>query len=222
MLIRFQKSAKRKTTFAINDRVLKKKNFVNQLLRMIVALELSFSFLINIELQRAFFCLNNIVKFSFFFIIKNHLMLRCEEIQNQLLRALFDDETKIFLALNCWSSFNRQDYLTINTYFIDIQWIYHEILLTFEHITSSHIEQKLTKMMQDIIVRHKLKERLNVVINDNVSNNLILHIELIKLLRTNRLFDEMNTNVQDLERMSCFAHVIQLVLQELLDKIRIK
>ncbi len=76
--------------------------------------------------------------------------------------------------------------------------------------------------MQDIIVRHKLKERLNVVINDNVSNNLILHIELIKLLRTNRLFDEMNTNVQDLKRVSCFAYVIQLTLQELLDKIKIK
>ncbi len=76
--------------------------------------------------------------------------------------------------------------------------------------------------MQDIIIKHKLKKRLNVVTNDNVSNNLILHIELVKLLRTNRLFNKMNTNVHNLEQVSCFTHVIQIVLQKLFDKIRIK
>ncbi len=74
--------------------------------------------------------------------------------------------------------------------------------------------------MHDIIARHKLKERIYVITNDNVDNNLIMHEELMLLLRT-RLFDNIETNVRDIERISCFAHVIQLALNEFLDKIRI-
>jgi hypothetical protein len=74
--------------------------------------------------------------------------------------------------------------------------------------------------MHDIIARHKLKERIYAITNDNVDNNLIMHEELMLLMRT-RLFDNIETNVRDIERISCLAHVIQLALKELLDKIRI-
>ncbi len=186
---------------------------------MIVALRLSFESLSNVELQRAFCCLNDTIKFSFSFIIKNHLLLRAQKIQSILLQALSDD-TKMSLSMNCWSFFNRQEYLTVNAYFIDEKWCYHEILLAFEYVSSSHTETKLTKVVHDIIARHKLKERIYVITNDNVDNNLIMHEELMLLLRT-RLFDNIETNVRDIERVSCLAHVIQLALKELLDKIRI-
>jgi hypothetical protein len=47
-----------------------------------------------------------------------------------------------------------------------------------------------------------------------------MHEELMLLLRT-RMFDNIDTNVRDSERVSCLAHVIQLALKDLLDKIRI-
>jgi hypothetical protein len=106
------------------------------------------------------------------------------------------------------------------TYFIDSQWIYHEVLLAFEHISSLHIEQRLTKVVQDVVVRHELKERLYAVTNDNVFNNLIMHTKLNRLLRINRMFDEVETNVHDVKWFFCL--VIQLMLQEFLSKIRIK
>ncbi len=87
-------------------------------------------------------------------------------------------------------------------------------------MSNSHTETKLTKVMHDIIARHKLKERIYVITNDNVDNNLIMHEELMILLRT-KLFDNIETNVRDIEKVSCLAHVIQLALKELLDKIRI-
>jgi hypothetical protein len=68
---------------------------------MIVALELSFTSVSNIELQRAFACLNNDVKFSFSFTIKNYFMRRCDEIKFELLRNLSNDDIKISLFLNC-------------------------------------------------------------------------------------------------------------------------
>jgi hypothetical protein len=76
-------------------------------------------------------------------------MLRYQEIQKQLLRALFDDDIKISFFMNCWSFFNKQKYLIVITYFIDFQWIYHEVLLIFEHISNSYIEQRLTKVVQN-------------------------------------------------------------------------
>ncbi len=87
-------------------------------------------------------------------------------------------------------------------------------------MTRFHIETKLTKILQNIIARHKLKDRIYVITNDNAKNNLIMHEKLIRLLRT-KLFDNVDTNVQNIKRVSCLAHVIQLALRELLNKIRI-
>jgi hypothetical protein len=61
-------------------------------------------------------------------------------------------------------------------------------------VTNFHTKTKLTKIMQDIIARHKLKERIYVITNDNVENNLTMHEELMFLLRT-RMFDNIDTNV---------------------------
>jgi hypothetical protein len=107
-------------------------------------------------------------------------------------------------------------------YFIDIQWIYHEVLLAFEHISDSYIEQKLAKVVQDVVVRHELKKRLYVVTNDNAFNNLIMHTKLNYLLRINQIVVDVESNVRDVERVSCLAHVIQLILQKFLEKIKIK
>jgi hypothetical protein len=107
-------------------------------------------------------------------------------------------------------------------YFIDTQWIYHNVLLVFEHISDFHIEQKLTKIVQNVVVRHELKECLYVVTNDNAFNNLIIHTKLNHLLRINRIFVDVESNVRDVKRVFYLAHVIQLILQKFLKKIKIK
>ncbi len=120
---------------------------------------MSFESVSNVEFQRIFCCLNNIITFSSFFIIRNHLLLRAQKIQSILLQTLFE-KIKVSLFMNYWSFFNRQEYLTVLTYFIDENWCYHEVLLTFEHVTNFHTRTKLAKIIQDIIARHKLKERI--------------------------------------------------------------
>jgi hypothetical protein len=186
---------------------------------MIVALGLSFESLSNVELQRAFCCLDDTIKFPSPSTIKNHLLLRAQEIQSILLQAL-PDGTKVSLSMDCWSSFNRQGYLAVNAYFIDEKWCYHEVLLAFEYVPGSHTGTKLAEVVHDIIARHKLEGRIYAITNDNAGNNLTMHEELMLLLRT-RLFDNIETNVRGIERVPCLAHVIQLALKELLGKIRI-
>ncbi len=74
--------------------------------------------------------------------------------------------------------------------------------------------------MQDIICRHKLQDCILVITNDNVDNNNTMHEKLLRMLRS-RMFDDVEFNVKNIERVSCLAHVIQLTLRELLKKIRI-
>ncbi len=76
--------------------------------------------------------------------------------------------------------------------------------------------------MQNVVIRHELKKRLYVVTNDNAFNNLIMHTKLNYLLRINRIFVDVESNVHDIERVFCFADVIQLILQNFLEKIKIK
>jgi hypothetical protein len=139
-----------------------KKDFNDQILRIIITFELFFKNVSNVEFQRTFCCLNNIITFSLFFIIKNHLFLRAQKIQFILLQTFYE-KIKMFLFMNCCSFFNRQEYLIVLTYFIDENECYHEVVLTFNHITNFHTRTKLVKIMQDIIARHKLKERTYVI-----------------------------------------------------------
>ncbi len=76
--------------------------------------------------------------------------------------------------------------------------------------------------MQNVVVQHELKKRLYIIINNNVFNNLIMHTKLNHFLRINRIFVDIESNVRDVKRIFCFAHVIQLILQKFLNKIKIK
>jgi hypothetical protein len=142
-----------------------------------------------------------------------------------LLINLSFDDIKESLVLNCWSLFNRQKYLIINAYFIDHQLIYHEMLLAFEHVTDSHIEQRLVKILHNVIVKYELQEGIMFVTSDNARNNKTMHSKLDRMLRTmlrtNHLLFYVKLNISKIERVSCLTYIIQLILQSLFEHIRI-
>ncbi len=72
---------KRKFLFAVERRKLKKEDFNDQLLRMIISFKLFFANVSNIKIQKTFFYLNDIIEFFSFLTIKNHFMFRYREIQ---------------------------------------------------------------------------------------------------------------------------------------------
>jgi hypothetical protein len=205
----------------LNGRKLKKDDFTSQLLRMIVALELSLRSVANVELQRAFNCLTDDVQFPSSSTMKNYLMTRSLEIVSLLLKKLPQDRIKVSLALNCWSSYNRQDYLTINAYFIDANWNYHEVLLVFEHVIESHTGARLTEILNNVMIRHSLEDRILAIITNSASNNQTMLKELLRMIRDNRVYANLHTDVHDIQRVPCLAHVIQLAVKKLLDRIRI-
>ena len=174
---------------------------------MIIALELLMWSVFHIKLHRAFVCLNKNVIMSSFAIIHNHILSRRKKIKKHLLNNLSSD-VQISLALNCWSFFNRQDYMTINAYFIDLKWKYHEVLLFFKHVKENHNDEKLITVLNNVLKTHEISNHILIIITDNVNNNETLHnnlIEMIKQLRLNLIFNASNIASQ---KISCLAHVI--------------
>jgi hypothetical protein len=160
-----------------------------------------------------------------------------------LLLAKLSKDNKIFLSLNCWSFYNKQNYLTINAYFIDEAFKLHEVLLIFKHVNEHHIEVRLACILIDILKQYHIKNRIYAIITDNAENNLTMHIKLIRFIRFS-LFENVETNLLDsnvqelsvqesnmqesnmqksnMKKISCLVHVIQLTFFDLLRKIRIK
>jgi hypothetical protein len=131
----------------------------------------------------------------------------------------------------------------MNAYFIDEAFELHEMLLAFEHVNESHTKMRLIFILHDILKLHNIKNRICAIITDNARNNLTMHIELVRIMRSS-LFENVETNLLDsntqafdmqksnvqksdmqksnVKRMLCFAHVIQFALSNLLRKIRIR
>ena len=188
---------------------------------MIVALGLPLRSVANVELQRAFNCLLDNVQFFSPSTIKNRLMTRSQEIIPLLLERLPRGSSKVTLALDCWSSFNRQGYLAINAYFIDDKWNYHEVLLAFEHVEGSHTGIKLAEVLNSVLIRHSIEDRVLALTTDSASNNTTMVDELRRMIRSNRALALLHTDANEIQRVPCLSHVIQLAVKQLLGCIHI-
>ncbi len=91
--------------------------------------------------------------------------------------------TWVFIALDDWLSSNYLFFLEVIAYFIDINWQYREVLLTFKLLKSRHIEKRLTNVVYSILKKYNLQDRLMIIIANNANNNKTLRKAFIKTLR---------------------------------------
>jgi hypothetical protein len=213
---------------------LTRNDFSNQFLRWVIAIDQNFTINDHMKTLRMFQCFDLYIKLSFAFIIKNHMMKRLNDVEANLFKNLFD-EVKVFLTLNCWFVSNRQSYLFIIVFFINKNWKYHEVLIEFEYMKKKHTNEILTKIIEKILTRHNIQVRILIITIDNVSNNIIFFLILVKNLNiitscVNVTFeknDEENDEMSDKKKkrnivhISCLAHVLQLTLQTFLNSIRV-
>ena len=144
----------------------------------------------------------------------NNLDWWVKDIENKLLQHL-SPEVKISIALNCWTSLNNLTFMTIVDYFININWKYHEVLLGFEHLSDKHTGHKITQIVDRVLTKYQLWDRLLVITTDNMSNNETLVRSLQNMLKSNDSFKTEH------DHLSCLSHVLQLILKFLLKNIHI-
>jgi hypothetical protein len=123
--------------------------------------------------------------------------------------------TKLSIALDCWTSPFQQAFMAITGYFLDKDWNYREILLGFEPLHGTHSGLNLSTTLLEVFQQYNITDRVLAITTDNASNN-------------NTLVECLQESLQSLElpsqtmivRVPCLAHVIQLSLKELLSFIK--
>jgi len=96
-----------------------------------------------------------------------------EDEQHTILTTLPQD-TKLSVALDCWTSPFQQAFMAITGYFIDRDWNYREILLGFESLDGAYSSINLSGMLIDIFRKLNITNHILAIILDNAPNNITL------------------------------------------------
>ncbi len=115
-----------------------------------------------IHLMNMFKFFINILKRTFF---ENQVRKKYQIIQNRFLQNL-KSHIKINIALNNWTSSNNIVFMNVTNYFINKNWKYHEMLLTFQLLSDAHTNETIIKIVVNILKKYKLKNRLLAIIID--------------------------------------------------------
>jgi hypothetical protein len=100
--------------------------------------------------------------------------------------------------------------MAITGYFIDVDWVYREVLLGFKPLHGAHTGANLSGVLLQTLNNHGIQDRIFGLTTDNASNNKTLLDSLQQAL----------SNDVNIIRIPCLAHVIQLSLNQLLDRIK--
>jgi hypothetical protein len=88
--------------------------------------------------------------------------------------------------------------MAITGYFVDVDWVYREVLLRFKPLYGAHTGANLSNVLLKTLTDHDLKARVFGLTTDNASNN-------------KTLFDSLQQGLSDgviIVRIPCLAHVI--------------
>lgn len=146
--------------------------------------------------------------------VRRYLDTIVQEKQKCVLSTL-PSESRLSIALDCWTSPFNQAFMAITGYFIDLEWNYREVLLGFEHIHGSHTGSNLSETVVQILQNHGITNRVLSITTDNASNNNTMIMSVQDLIQLQGL---ANTSIF---RIPCLAHVIQLSLKQLLGKMKV-
>jgi hypothetical protein len=134
---------------------------------------------------------------------------------HQHILSALPQNTKLSIALDCWTSPFQQAFMAITGYFIDKEWNYRELLLGFEPLHGSHTGMNLSSVLASVLEQHSIVNRVLAITTDNASNNITLIESLQKYLESLERADKAVV-----VRIPCLAHVIQLCLKELLGLVK--
>src|SRR5947209_20457570 len=105
--------------------------FQDQLLRAVLATNMSFRSVEHPEFKGLLHMLRNNIKVPTSRMLRASLKMRSNEIRAEL-QELLDYGSKVSIALDAWTSRNHFSFLAIEAYFIDELWKYQHVLIGFE------------------------------------------------------------------------------------------
>lgn len=159
-------------------------------------------------------------------------LLELSSVTSEHILDYFPPDSRMSIALDCWTSPHQKPFMAITGYFIDSDWNYQEILLGFPPLQGDHSGKELARVVASTIRKFQLGSRILGITTDNASNNTTMFAELTQILK-----DELNNEHSSLlstavdpnfaavlrsaHHIPCLTHVIQLSVKAFLDELRI-
>lgn len=134
--------------------------------------------------------------------------------------ALLNDlgqKTKISIALDTWSASNHLSFLAIKVYYINKYWQLQEKLLDFIPLRGQHSGNSMALCLLQVLSETHTKPRLLAITCDNASNKTTLTRTLETTLDDENISWNSNENT-----IPCLAHVINLVVQDIIQSLRLE
>lgn len=102
----------------------------------------------------------------------------------------------VCLTTDCWTSRCNESYLAVTANFVNKDFILKSVLLECSEFSERNTTVNLSDEIRSIIIKWKLEAKVDLVVSDNASNikNAIHTLHL--------------------RHLGCFAHTINLVVEE--------
>src|SRR5579859_1337952 len=105
----------------------------------------------------------------------------------------------------------------ITSHYVDKDFVYHEDLLSFEHVAAHHTGKTLAAHVYKVLHEFNIQTKLFCITTDSASNNGKMMKELSKLLRQR---DSIKWNGLT-HHIRCLAHVINLAVKAFLINLKV-
>jgi hypothetical protein len=153
-------------------------------------------------------------------VMRARLKKYAKQTHEEIKARLTSNESRISLVLDCWTSANRLEFMSIyplllymliiaiTGHYIDENFILQEDLPDFGEVDWSHSGVNLADHLHKVLTIYGICEKLFCITTDNASNNDIMCEELSDLLYESH---EMDWNGEE-NHIACLAHVINLAV----------
>ncbi|PQE02983.1 Ribonuclease H protein [Rutstroemia sp. NJR-2017a BVV2] len=132
----------------------------------------------------------------------------CSKTVSKWIHRTYDEHSKIYLIIDCWTSPNNTAMLGIVAQFVDENSILKTFTLVLKEVNRRYIGENLAGVVLKEIEKYGFATKLGSLVMDNGTNN----DTLARFLSTG-LYDEFDVQWDPIEnRLRCFAHSINLFL----------
>ena len=133
------------------------------------------------------------------------------------IRMSLPKDAKISLAADTWTSPNKLAFLAVVAYWISDSWQMEEVLLGFEEIKGSHTGTNMAGIINGVLDKYGIQDRILGFTTDSASNNKTLTKAL------NNMWSSLSIEWNQLENhIPCMAHIVQLILGAFMSSIKVK
>ena len=144
----------------------------------------------------------------------------CENHVKSMKKTIFQlliNVARYFLTIDVWTNLFSQSFLKMTIYFINDNWEYKKLLLSFKSLYVNHIDWKMANVIIQFLEKYNIESRLLAFTTDSAKFNDTLRLHLDDLFREKFKFDWNHQK----KTIRCMIHVVQLILNAIFKTLKI-